>query len=208
MITITNILCLMILGISFLAFRDQSIMHKLLHLPYEENRKREYYRWLSSGFIHRDTTHLFINLIVLWSFGNHVERIYKSIFSDVWATLLYAGLFLIAVLAANIPSFLKNKDNPGYAALGASGGVSGILFVSILFAPWNPVYLMAILPIPGIIFGLLYLGYEYYASKKIQDSIGHDAHFWGAIAGILYTIIIYADALPLFLHRLSSEFPF
>ena len=167
------------------------------------HNRKEYWRLISSGFLHAGFFHLLINMMVLLGFGTVVEMYYREAFPDngkIYFTILYLG----SILVANIPSLNKHKDNIYYNSLGASGAVAAILFASILFDPWQKIYIFGILPLPGVILGPLYLFFEYTMSKRGGTNINHDAHFYGAIFGLLYTIILDPSILKYFIHVLLN----
>lgn len=203
-IAIVIITCL----ISYRAIQDRSNINTFAHWPYAEIRNKEWYRFLTSGFIHNDFMHLGINMFVLWQFGTQVEHQFEYNFGTIPGKLIYLALYITTIIAAGIPSYLKHKDNQSYRAVGASGAVSGVFLVCALFAPWHTVLLMGIIPMPFILAAVGFLFYEQYASKKVQDNIGHDAHFYGAIYAVLFTIIIDFEYLNVFIRKLINGFPF
>jgi membrane associated rhomboid family serine protease len=179
-----NLLLIISIGlVSYLSFSNQALFSNLLFSPYQIVQKKEWYRFLTSAWLHADFMHLFINLFVLFSFGNYLER-YLSIDFGNSAGELYLILFLGSTIIAHLPAFIKFKNNFNYSAIGASGGVSGVLFAYIIINPMSMLQLYLFIPIPAIVFGLLYLCYSYYMSKKNIDNIGHDAHLYGAIGGM------------------------
>ena len=101
----------------------------------------------------------------------------------------------------SIPSYLKHKNNPGYAAIGASGAVSAVVFVNIVFMPWAYLWLYALIPIPYLVGGVAYIIYSSWASKNSNDNVGHDAHMYGALFGALFTIILIPDSIKVFIAR-------
>ena len=206
-ISVTQILVGLTVLISIGAFNNRELYGKLLHSPYVEVREKDYYRFLSSGFIHADWMHLGINMFVLWQFGGIVEAYYKNGFGAQMGGIYYLALYLGSIIFGALPSFYKHKDNPSYRAIGASGGVSGITFAYVVFLPWENIYLYALIGIPAIIAAILYLGYSSYAAKKNNDNIGHDAHFYGAVFGFIFTLAISPAFLTHFLIKLQ-EVPF
>ena len=84
----------------------------------------------------------------------------------------------------------RYRNNESYSAVGASGAVSAVVFAYIFFAPLNKIYFYLVLPIPGILFGVLYLVYSSYMSRRSNDHINHSAHFWGAMAGFLFPVLL------------------
>lgn len=176
--------------VSIIAFNNRDLFERLVFHPYSIKRNNQGYRFLSYGFLHADWAHLLINMFVLYSFGILVEDYYKYVF-DVKGEFYYALLYLGALALSAIPSFGKQKDNYNYKAVGASGAVSAIVFSSIVFEPLNKLYLFFLpIPIPAILFGIIYLIYSVYMSKRNIDNIGHDVHFWGAIYGMAFTIAL------------------
>lgn len=205
--SITIILVIITCMISIPAFSNRQLFDKFKHHPYTEKRNMEYYRWLTSGFLHGGGLHLGINMYVLYEFGRHVENYYKGMLGYGLGVSMFLFMYLLVIIMANVPTYFKHQDNPGYAAIGASGGVSGVLFAFILFNPWSMLGLYFIIPIPAIIFGLLYLWYESWAAKNSNDNIGHEAHFYGAIAGVIITIILKPSVFTFFLDQLINNFP-
>lgn len=181
-----NIINIAIISIiSYLAFNKPQTKHKLLLNPYRVAHNGEYYRMLTSGFVHADFNHLLFNMITLFFFGNVVE--------NKLGVVYYLILFIVGILVANLPSYLKYKDLPHYNSLGASGGVSAVLFCSIVYSPTGTLGLYFVIPIKGFIFAILYLIYSQYASKKGGDNINHDAHIYGALFGIAFAFLANYD---------------
>jgi membrane associated rhomboid family serine protease len=198
-----NLFFMLVCGLlSYMSFNNAALFHKLKHWPFAEVRDKEYYRLLSSGFIHGSWIHLLVNMFVLYMFGGAVESKFIAVFGPVMGAINYSILFIVTIVLADIPSMIKHKNNPSYAAVGASGAVSGIVFTYILFEPWQLLYLYAIIPIPGIIAGILYLLYSSWASKNSQDNIDHDAHFYGAVTGMCIAILLHPQFLWNFLEKL------
>lgn len=206
--SLTIVILVITCVVSFLAFNNRTMFDKLKHYPAAEHQRKEYYRWLTSGFLHGDYMHLIINMFVFHSFGTALEQYYTYHFGMIGGSILFGVTYLLTIILANIPTYFKYENNPYYTAIGASGGVSGILFIYILIYPWNMLGLYAIIPVPAIIFGVLYLWYESWAAKNQNDNIGHDAHFFGAIAGIMIAIVSRPAILPEFLRSLIENFPF
>ena len=192
--------------ISYQSFNNPSLKNQLMHYPYQEVRDKSYYRFISSGFVHGSWLHLGINMFVLWSFGEYIEKVYVAFFGDMMGRVLYIAMYLATIVFADIPTFLKHRNNPGYRSLGASGAVSGIVFISILLSPWSLIYVYFI-PVPGIVAGVAYLIYSSWASKNSQDLIDHDAHFYGALFGMLFTIALKPALFSNFIDRLVNDFP-
>lgn len=193
------------LVISIYAFSNQSVFNKLKFTPYFiYNDKSQWFRFFSYGVIHADWMHLFINMFVLYSFGNLVEQ-YFDLYFSIKAHYFYILMYIGAIFTSVVPSFEKHKNNISYSAVGASGAVSAVVFSCILFNPTMKLYMFFIpIGIPSVIFGALYLVYSAYMSRKNVDNIGHDAHFYGALFGLVFTIILKPKLVNLFFAQLST----
>jgi membrane associated rhomboid family serine protease len=204
---VTTILCLVTVVISMIAFNRVELFEQFKHFPFIEYRNKEYWRWLTSGFLHLDFTHLAFNMLALYTFGQGVEREFVSYFGQSQGQLIYLFFYLFTIIIADIPTFLQQRNNRNYGAIGASGGVSGIIFAAILFNPWLQL-LVFFLPMRGIFFGILYLVYSSWAANNAKDNIGHSAHFTGAIVGFLGTALIMPGKLQEFFLMLQYNSPF
>lgn len=140
-ISITLLIILFTGLISYQGFTKYSLIDRLKHFPYRENQLKEWYRLLTSGFIHGDWTHLLINMFVLYSFGNYIESYLGRIFGNAIGHLIYFLMYLLNIIIANIPTAFIHKHNPGFSSIGASGAVSGMVFIFILLNPWAMLYL-------------------------------------------------------------------
>lgn len=151
-------------------------------------RRGEQIRMLTSGFLHVDFTHLFFNMFTFYFFA---DVVIKAV-----GVVQFVIVYMLSLFVGNLLSFLFHKDEYHYSAVGASGAVTGILYSAILVAPKMELYLYFIpIPIPAWIFGILYLLYSIYGMKSRKGNIGHDAHFGGAIAGYLLTIVFIPSLL-------------
>ncbi len=182
--------------ISLLAFNNGTLQHRFMFNPYRIKSTGEWYRFWSAGFIHADYAHLGFNMLAFYSFGRYVEQMF-SIALGTKGMIMYLLLYLLGMCFSHLYSYAKHKDNPYYNALGASGAVSAVIFSSIILSPRSEIYFYFI-PVKAYIFGPIYLAFSAYLSKQGNDNIGHDAHFFGAIFGVLFTIIVFPNALDLF----------
>ena len=176
--------------ISYQAFNKPQMLQKLLHWPAQEHKGNEWYRLLTSGFIHANPNHLLINMIVLFFFGPNLEADFQKTFGPLLGSVNFVLLYLLSIIVANIPTNLKHKNNSSYRALGASGATSAVLFACLIFDPNGVLLLYFIIPIPFMLGALAYLFYSSWASKNKNDNIGHDAHFYGAVFGFLFCILL------------------
>jgi len=179
-----NSVAILIIGLniflSYKGFRNRVFFNKykfsLLGI-----RKGEKIRYISSGFLHVDTTHLIINMFTFYFFVDDVIfRVGEINFLKIYFSSLIFGNWL---------TYRLNINKLNYNAVGASGAVMGIVYSAILLNPDMTLFFF-ILPMPGYLFGLAYLFYSIYSMKKVNDNIGHEAHLGGAIAGFFTTIVI------------------
>jgi membrane associated rhomboid family serine protease len=197
----TIILIVITVAVSYAAFKSPKLMDQLQFNASKIVHKKEYHRLITHAFIHANWEHLFVNMIVLFSFGRAIEAYFKYNFGNN-AILDYSLLYFGGILASNIYALIKHRNNYFYNSVGASGAVSAILFAAIFFDPWNMIYFFGILPIPGIVFAGLYLVYSYQMSTKQKDNVAHDAHFLGALFGFVFPILLNPQLFESFLDKL------
>lgn len=190
--------------VSYLAFQNAELADKLQFNAAKIIHQKQYYRLVSHAFIHGSWSHLIVNMFVLYFFGRGIEQYFGYYFGNR-ASLYYLLLYFGGILASNVWSLIKHQNNYYYNAVGASGAVSAVLFAFIFFNPWEPLYLFAILPIPGIVFAIGYLLYSYQMSKRKNDNVAHDAHILGAIFGFALPILLRP---ALFNHFIDQLFAF
>ena len=196
---ITFLIIAVTVGVSLIAFTNQDLKNKALFYPYGMGSSSQYYRFLSHGFIHADYIHLFFNMFTLYSFGRFAE---VALFNKTEYIILYVS----ALAVSSIFDFIKNRNNSGYAALGASGAVSAVLFATLIFDPWSKgvaLFGIELLALPNIVFAVLYLWYCAYMSKRGGDNIGHNAHLWGSVYGFVFTAILKPELFKGFIDKLT-----
>ncbi|MEP6616506.1 MAG: rhomboid family intramembrane serine protease [Ginsengibacter sp.] len=190
MISITLVIIITTVAVSFIAFNNQQVMDNLIFYPPAVTEKNQYYRFITCGFIHADITHLAFNMISFYLFSSAlVEPAFIGYFGDYGRAALLI-MYLLALIVSLLPTYLKNKTNENYRSLGASGAVSAVVFAGILISPLSQLGFFIIPPIiPGFIFGPLYLILSAYLERRGGDNINHSAHIWGALFGVAFLII-------------------
>lgn len=184
-ITIVILICTIL--VSYQAMENSELKYKMMFNPVYCAEDKQWYRVLSHALIHADWMHLIFNMYVLYMFGETVEHFFVGLNGPpgyLYFVLLYVG----GAAFATVPSLIWRRNDRGYFSLGASGAVSAIVFAFILLVPTSELGLL-FLPIrlPAYIFGILYLAAEYYFSKQKRSGIAHDAHFAGALYGLIFT---------------------
>lgn len=202
MLNHTTVIIIITVIISMLAWQNSAIMGRLIFDPLSIRRFHQYDRFLTSGFIHADAMHLLFNMFTLYFFGRVMEHFYISQLGSLGFVLFYS----LAIIISSIPDYIKYKNNSKFLSLGASGGVSAVLFSFILLEPWEMLYFFGIIPMPAIIFAVIYVGYSTYANRRGGSYINHLAHLAGAAFGVIATIIIEPSVVPHFLYALTHPF--
>lgn len=206
MISITIIIIGITALFSLKGFQDQSFFYKFDFSPYRVKYNKEYYRFLSHAFLHADWIHLFFNMFVLYNFGR-IAHIGLQLYSgEGLGTFYYILLYTGGIVFATLTTYKKYQDNSNYHSIGASGAVSAVLFSYIIFFPIEKIHLVILpfLKLPSIVWGVIYLLYEQYQSKKNTGNINHDAHITGAIFGVVFTILTNPSVVVSFYYQLIS----
>lgn len=178
------ILLLILLNVlvSYKGFSDPSFFDRYKFSVLQLYR-REYFRLLTSGFLHVNTAHLIVNMFALYMFGDVVIHII--------GVDLFVFIYFVCLLAGNYFTYFNHKNESNYTAVGASGAVTGIVYSSILIFPQMKLaFLFLPIPIPAYVFGILYLFYTLFGMHSRRDNIGHAAHFGGAVSGVVLTLLL------------------
>lgn len=189
--------------ISYLAFQNHTMMDKMQFNAAKVVHGKEYYRLVTHAFIHAGWSHLLVNMFVLYFFGRAIEQYFGYYFGNK-ATAYFLLLYFGGILASSLWSLATQKNNYYYNAVGASGAVSAVLFTFIFLNPWEKLYFFAVIPIPGILFGVGYLFYSYQMSKQNNDNVAHDAHLLGALFGFVFPILVKPSLFRHFIDQLFS----
>jgi len=190
--------------VSVYAFTNPLLAEQLSLKPMLVYHKFHVHRILTHSLVHADWVHLIVNMYVLYVFGE-VCLNNLALYFGAKANLYFLELYLFSLIASSLLSVFKHRDNPYYTAIGASGAVMAVVFSTIFFYPWNKLWFFGVIPVPGILFGIIYLIYSVYMGKKNTDNIGHDAHFTGAIFGFLFPLIVDFRLLTIFLEKLLNK---
>ena len=194
MAPVASIIFIFTIATSIYAFNNTQLFGKFMLHPYSLAKGGKLYTFITSGLIHADWMHLFFNMFTFFFFAFRLEAMIGH-----WQ---FAVLYFVSLVVSDIPTAIKHKDDYRYSSLGASGAISAVLFSYILFDPLNLILVMFI-PMPAILFGVLYLAYCIYMSKNSRDHINHDAHFFGALAGLILTVVLKPGIITHFLNQLS-----
>jgi membrane associated rhomboid family serine protease len=195
-LTIIVITCI----VTLTGFKNGKVVDELIFWPPAITKKFQYYRFITCGLIHADYMHLIFNMLTLYFFGTIMEAHYQGELGlQKW---YYLALYIGALIVSNIPTYLKHRNDYNYRSLGASGAVSAVLFAFILLRPWQQIIVL-VFPVPAIVYGGIFLLYSAYMSKKGGDNVNHDAHFYGALFGILFTIAVRPEVINIFMNELK-----
>ncbi len=167
------------IGLSFTALQNASLMDRMIFDVGRIRRHREWYRWVSSGFVHADPFHLFINMITLFAFGPTLEA--------SLGTSAFLGIYFGALLGGSAWTWMEHFRDANYRAVGASGAISGLVSAYAMFAP---LAMLIFPPVPVIVYALGFIIWSgWAASSQVRDGIGHAAHLGGALAGVAIVCI-------------------
>ena len=189
--------------VSLIAMNNQDVLSKTIMWPYGVKRHNQFYRFITSGFIHADYMHLFFNMFTLFFFGQVVE-ISFSVYG-IGGNIAYLALYFLGLIASDLPTYFKQRDNYNYHCLGASGAVSAVVFAAVVFDPWSSIYLYGALKISALLYAVLYIVYCVAMSKKGGDNVNHDAHLWGSLFGLGFTIALIAAMQPVLFEYILEQ---
>jgi membrane associated rhomboid family serine protease len=183
--------------VTLIAFSNEDIYSRLILQPYNVARGSYLYTLITSGFIHKDWMHLIFNMLTYYFFAFNLERALGH-----WQ---FGLLYMLSLVLSDLPSVVKHKNDLWYRSLGASGAISAVVFSFILFNPMGKMMILPLpIPIPAILFGVLYLIYCSYASKQARGTINHDAHLFGALSGVMITVLLVPPIVPYFFHTVTE----
>lgn len=189
--------------LSWQGFQNPTWRARMLFSPYLAKHNKEWHRFFTHMFVHLDWSHLLFNMLTLFFIGDFFLWQLSSFFGNLGGVYYFALLYLMGGLFATLYAYYRHQDDPHYRSLGASGAVTAVLFAFIAVNPMQELSLLFIpLPIPAYIFGPLYLLIEYYAFRKGNTGIAHDAHISGAIVGLLFVLLF----IPKYLQFFASLF--
>lgn len=196
---VASIIFAFTIATSIYTFSNHQLYGRFMLHPATVSQGKRLYTLITSGIIHRDWGHLLFNMLTFYFFGFSLEALLVSLSS--WGHLQFALIYVLGLVLSDIGTVYKERNNPSYYSLGASGAICAVLFSFILFDPKMMLGVFLIIPMPAWLFGILFLGYCVWASKNARDGINHDAHFYGAVFGIVLTILFYPWVIQHFIQQ-------
>ena len=200
-VSTSMVIMIITIVVSLAALNNENLYHQFILNPRKAIYKKQIWRFITSGFIHGGIAHLGFNMFTFFFFARSVEYTLLSV-HGINSSLIFLIFYLSAIIVSDLPIAWKNRNNPHYNSLGASGGVSAIIAISILFSPTDSIYLFAFINIPGFIYGAVFLIYSYYQSKNSIDNVNHEAHIYGFLYGLLIGLVIYPGSGDRFLNKI------
>jgi membrane associated rhomboid family serine protease len=218
MISVTLIIVIATCAISLIYMQNQEFKSKFMFNAYAIKHRNEWWRWFTGGFLHADMMHLIFNMVTLWYFGSVVELTMSgnSVLNQeeldgnfLWGhgvgSLMYFLMYMSAIPLSSVFTYFKNKDNPYYNALGASGAVSAVVYSFILFAPLRELTIFFAIPATSWIYGIIYLVISWTMARRNIGNIGHDAHFFGSLYGFIFPIVFFPFLAENFVSQLVGS---
>ena len=196
--SITLIIIAVTAAISLLAWQQPKLFENLIYFGPAVQRG-QWWRLVTHGFIHGSGAHLLFNMFTLYFFGRLIEQVLIPRIGVIGYVLFYLAGIVVAIL----PTHLRHMRDARYRSLGASGAVSAVLFAFILLQPWSMLFVFFV-PLPAIVFAVLYVAYTIWAERRGKDNINHSAHLWGAAWGVGFLLVLEPRLLPRFFEQLSG----
>jgi membrane associated rhomboid family serine protease len=218
---VATFLFLVTIATSIAAFQNQWLKEKFILRPYAFAHRRQLHTIVTSGLIHADWQHLLMNMFTFGFFAFKLEHYFVYLqcanvgdivdpstqrLNEIVGHTKFFLLYFIAMIVADLTTILKYKDIPQYATLGASGAIAGALMSRVILAPAMEDNFLIWGIIPGWVFVILYLTYSYIAAERMMDNVAHEAHLWGAVAGIVFTFILLPHQSWQFVEMLKDTF--
>jgi membrane associated rhomboid family serine protease len=218
---VATFLFLVTIATTLAAFQNQWIKEKLILRPYAFAHRRQLHTIITSGLIHADWMHLIANMVTFYMFCFQLEKTFVYLqcvtigdipdlgtqrLNEFLGHTKFLLLYLSSMIVADFTTIIKYKDIPQYSTLGASGAIAGALMSSVILAPAMGMNMHVFGIIPGWLFALLYLTYSYIAAQRMQDNVAHEAHMWGALAGIVFTFVLLPHQSWVFVEMLRETF--
>ena len=196
--SITLIIIAITAATSLLAWQQPRMFERLIYFGPAVQRG-EWWRLVTHGFIHGNGSHLLFNMFTLYFFGRLIEQALIPRIGVIGFVLFYLAGIVVAIL----PTHLRHRNDARYRSLGASGAVSAVLFAFILLKPWSMLYVMFV-PLPAIVFAVLYVAYTFWAERRGKDNINHSAHLWGAVWGVGFLLVLEPRLLARFVEQVMG----
>jgi membrane associated rhomboid family serine protease len=163
-------------------YANRQVIEHSLFRPYYFLRRKQYASVITSGFVHADLPHLIFNMMTFYFFAFPLEKQIGSV--------RFAALYFLGLIVSDVGTYLKHRDDPQYASLGASGAISAVLFAAIVYFPRMELFIIPIpLPIPAPLFAVAYVGYSWWSARQARGRVNHDAHLGGALFGLLFVLL-------------------
>jgi len=183
---------------SLIAFRNEAFMQQNILWVGPMRERSEWYRAISSGFLHVNGPHLLLNMYGLWLFGPICEYVLGGVG--------FAIVYFASLAGGSVWAYVHNRNSPDYRAAGASGALSGIVLAFCLFEPFAILLAFFVIPMWGIVFGVLYVAISYAFSMRENRIIGHEAHLGGAVAGVIATLLVRPETFSEFVAQAAARF--
>lgn len=205
-------------AVSLIYMQNQEFRNRYMFNAYAIYHRREWQRFFTGALLHADGIHLLFNMMALYSFGRMVEDTFRGqtdinfvlldgheLFGPKLGSFMFALMYVTAIPLSSLFSFFRHKNDPYYNALGASGAVSAVVYTAILLYPTGTVSFFFI-PMRSWVFGGLYLLVSWILARRNVGNIGHDAHFFGSVYGLIFPLIFFPFLAEKCITRILDSF--
>jgi membrane associated rhomboid family serine protease len=186
--------CLSILAIvtiyGLFALKNQRLFVAGMMHPVTVKRKKEYYRLVSSDFVHNDLMHLFINAFALFAIGSQLEEYLRGVKSA--GSFWFLAIYLSSCICGTFFTFLRHRNDFEFSSAGASGSILGCMMGFMILQPYHiafylPVFGGIVNLYTALIYIIFLIGYQL---KTANPLVNNEVHFYGALGGIVCALLI------------------
>lgn len=189
---VTWFLMLTIFLSSSVSLLNKKVFLRFLLHPVTVVRERQFYRLITSDFVHNDPIHLLMNETMLCFVCGHLEQFLRT--HESCGSLMYAVIYISSSLAGSLTVTFLNRKDFSYSSAGASGSVLGCMFSYTILQPEVIAFYLPLLGgVKNKFDALIFIvGLIYYKIKSRNTMINHELHFFGALGGIIMTLILFS----------------
>lgn len=178
---------LLIIGVNLLIYFMTMLSPRLVHYlamnPLAVLYRNMFWQPFTYMFVHASSTHILFNMLILFVFGQYLEREMGSI----EFLLLYLGIGLLAGVFSLAVYWYSGQYM--VFLMGASGAIYGMVFLFAVLNPRAMLYIMGIIPISARMLVLLYTAMDLISQFRGGSNVAHMTHLAGFAFAALYCVL-------------------